>query len=477
MKRCALLLVFLCADQAAHAFLEHGAKTYFALPHFDTQRCQQHALWHTHITTDVGNPLGFSVQLTPFMNKGVRLESIAEHLTSKQSQTIAIASDRFNQQSNTYLPYHAIVHNPDLDAVESSAQMQLLPSFSNVGTHFDVFFDARQALPGLAFTAHMPLYYATATLHQTGATKTIENYFLGSFSQTDPVQAALAYGRIGQSRHLVAGPLSLALRYSLIENRYNYLVFQLGAGITIKRKPSHVLLFDYHSTVYDHHKIIAGLEAGATVLDRDGLLVDIMVQTNYHYAFKGTENRILGVFDDDGSVPAYSSYLLSGTEGTAGVFPLANVLHRSVVRSGVNQADVAFMAALSWQGCSASFGYELFCKEQERLTVESWPSNTYAIASPMYDTASAFTNAASTGALDETHTILLSHRLLTTNMLNTETATNPAQVGCSLNGSFGCNTMLYQFPVGFGIGVSYTHGFNNATASFLGCWIKCIASF
>lgn len=459
------------------ADIEYGGKTFFALPRFDSVRCQELALWHTHTTTDVGNPYGFSFQIVPFLNKGVRTENIAQHFTYKESELITIASDRFNQKSDRVLPYHAIKHNTATDATEESATIKLLPHFSNVGATFSLFYDAHDACPGVALSFQLPLFYTTATLNQSGATKSIEQYFNGLYSQTSPIQAALMYGKFGQHRFTVCGPLSISLRYNLIENKHNYLTMYAGAGITLKKNPIHHFLFDYHSTVFDHHKLIGGFEAGATIFRDNGVTVDITVQTNYHYAFKGKENRLLAVLDDDGSAPVYSSYLMGAEHSVAGVFPLANILHRTVERAGCHQADIACMGEISWQGCTASFGYELFCREQERIAVDEWPASTYAIVSPTYATSAPFTDATSTGILDEDHTILLSHRFLTLDMINVVPATSPAQAGCRISGGVGYNTQFYGIPVGFGGGLSYTHGFNNATASLLGCWLKGIVSF
>lgn len=477
MKKLLFAAGLLClVPSLIHADLEYGGKTFFALARFDSLRCQELALWHTHTTTDVGNPYGFSFQATSFFNKGVHTENIAQHFTYKESELITIASDRFNQNSDRLLPYHAIKHNIAPDAQEESASVKLLPHFSNVGVLFSLFYDAHDACPGLALSFQMPLFYTTATLNQSGATRTIEQYFDGTYSQANPLQAPLSYGKFGQHRFTVCGPLSISMRYNLIENQHNYLTVYAGAGITLKKAPVQTFLFDYHSTVYDHHKLIAGFEAGATIFRDKGITIDLTVQTNYHYAFKGKENRLLGVLDDDGSAPRFSSYLMGAEHGVAGVFPLANVLHRNVERAGCHQADIACMGEISWQGCTASFGYELFCREEERLEVDEWPASTYAIVAPTYATTAPFTDATSTGALDEHHTILLNHRFLTRDMINVIPATSPAQAGCRLSGGVGYNTQFYDIPVGFGCGLSYTHGFNNATASLLGCWLKAVIS-
>ncbi|MDQ5891070.1 MAG: hypothetical protein QG604_944 [Candidatus Dependentiae bacterium] len=476
MKKNILLITLACTISTSMAVLEYGGKTYFALPHFDINRCQETALWHTHTTTDVGNPLGLSLQIIPFVNKAVRTDAIAKQLTYKESATIPIAGDRFNQASDSVLPYHAIVHNPVLSPPEASATLTLNPDFSNIGATFSAFFDAKASCPGVAFQFHMPLYYTTASLIESGGTRTIEQYFSGTYSQTSPIQDALTNGLLGKHRHTVCGPLSITMRYSLIENDNNYLTVYAGAGITLKKKPVQTYLFDYHSTAYDHHKFICGLEAGATVAHFDEVSVEIIAQTNYHYMFGGSENRIMGLLDDDGSIPLFSPYLLGAQNTVAGVFPLANVLHQSVQRSGIHQADIAFITAITWQSLTINLGYELFGRQAERLTLIAWPENTYAIVSPMYATSAPFTNALSTGTF-ETETILLNHRFLTSDMINTNAGASPAQLGCAVTIGAGYNTKLYGFPIGFGAGMSFENGFNNATASMIGGWIKGLISF
>ena len=36
----------------------------------------------------------------------------------------------------------------------------------------------------------------------------------------------------------------------------------------------------------------------------------MLLSARYSYLFSGTEKRIIGIFEDDGSLPAYSHYLL-----------------------------------------------------------------------------------------------------------------------------------------------------------------------
>ncbi|MDQ5940882.1 MAG: hypothetical protein QG632_608 [Candidatus Dependentiae bacterium] len=472
-----LLIVLLFSSVAgSHAVLEYGGKTYFSLPHFDAQRCQETALWHTHTTTDIGNPIGLSVQIVPFVNKAINTEAIARHLTLKDSETIQIASDRFNQESTSVLPYSAIVHNPSLSATEGSATLTLTPDFTNVGATFSAFFDAKNSFPGIALSFQMPLYYTTAILTQAGGTKIMDGYFSGTFSQITPIQAPLSYGLFGKHRHTVCGPLNVSLRYSALENESNYLTVYGGAGITLKKKPAQIYLFDYHSTAYDHHKFTAGVEAGATIGQYEGLTTELITQFNYQYIFGGSENRLLGLIDDDGSIPYGSPYLLGAQVNAAGVFPLPNVLYQPVNRAALNAADVSCMLALTWQSFTFNLGYELFARQEERLTILNWPEGRYAIVSPLYNTSAAFTNAVSTSAyLHET--ILLNHRILTTDMLNASAATSPAQVGGRGVFGVGYNTLFYGFPVAFGGGLSFTAGFNKATASLIGCWFKVMASF
>jgi len=467
---------FLLVAANCFGILEYGGKTYFALPHFDTQRCQEAALWHTHITTDIGNPIGLSLQMVPFVNKAVNTGAIASHFTLKGSESIQIASDRFNQESNSVLPYNALVHNTSLSANESSATLLLTPDFTNIGTTFSVFFDAKHSFPGLSLLLHMPLYHTTVTLMQSGGTKIMDQYFTGTFSQENPVQASLTHGLFGKHKHLVYGPLNASLRYNAIENEDNYLSLYAGATITLAKKPVQRYLFDYFSTTYDHHGLTAGIEAGATIGQYEGLSTELITQLNYQYAFGGLENRLLGLIDDDGSLPHGSPYLLGAKANVAGVFPLPNVLYHPINRSGLHCVDVSCMLAFSRESFTFNAGYELFARQEEHLNVVDWPEGTYAIVSPLYDTSAPFTNAASTGTyLHET--ILLNHRFLTADMLNTAAATSPAQLGGRGVFGAGYNTHFYGYPVGFGAGLSFTAGFNNATASLIGGWLKLIASF
>lgn len=473
-----ILLIALTFTPLFNAFplLDRGDKTFYALTHFDRQRIQENAIWHTHTTTDLGNQWGITIELTPFFNQAVRTDTIAHHFTHHESASISIASDRFNQKSDSVLPYHAIVHNPSLNAVEQTATITLAPSWSNIGATTALFYDAAAACPGLAFECRLPLYYSTARLIDAGATTTIENYFAGTYEQTTPIQAALLYGLHGTHKHMVAGPLQLAARYNIIETTNHYVTIYGGVSIPLKRKPTHTHLFNYHSSGYDHLKLRTGFEAGATVIEYENVTAELIGQCNYGYYCAGSENRLLGTFDDDGSIPVHSYYRLGAERSIAGVFPLANILHRSVHRSGVHEMDMSCSVEINWQEWIVHIGYGLFGRQEERITLDDWIPGTIAIPSPLYNTNAVFSNALSTEDINQDQPIALNHRYITTDMINTAPATNPAQLSFIISGGTGYTFNFYGYPIGFGVGISYEHGLTNATPSLLGAWCKAVIS-
>ncbi len=478
MKNLSLLLALaLCTHTLAFTMLDRGGKTHIGLTHFDKQRLQQSAVWHTHTTTDLGNPLGVSMQVTSFFNQAVRTNLIAQHFTHKESERILIETDRFNQKSDSALPYHAIVHNPSTEAVEPApAYIALTPSWSNIGAQISIFYDASLALPGLAFSAHVPIYYSTARLTDAGASSIIKDYFAGNYAQTSPLQAALEYGLHGTHQHTVAGPLTLTAHYNVIEEDTHYLMLSGGVGITLKRKPIHTFLFNYHSSGYDHSNIIAGIEAGGTITQTTDLTVEIITQLHYTYYFGGTENRILGISDDDGSIPVHTAYRLGAEKNVAGVFPLANILHRTVKRTGLHELDIALSSEFNWHNWILQIGYGLRGRQEEELTVDEWQPGTYAMPSPLYATTMPFTNTLSTADIDIEQPVVLNHRYITTDMLNMGAATHPAQISLTASAGTGYTFDCYGYPLGIGFGITYEHGLNNATPSIFGAWFKAVLS-
>jgi|GEM_PF-2880794 len=472
-----LFAIIICSPMILLSVLEYGGKTYLSLLQYDTKRCQEYGIWHTHTTTDIGNPLGLSFQITPFFSTAVRTSQIAEHFTLKGTETIAIASDRFNQKSDSVLPYHAISHNPSPDAVEKSATLSLTPTYTTAGGALSIFYDATHLAPGFSFYCQVPVYYVTAQMAQSGGNTTITSYFNGTYEQTNPVQAPLEYGILGKHRYTVCGPLTVSMKYNLIENEQNYITTYIGGGFALNKQPLQKYLFDFHSAVYSHHKLICGFEAGATLTHDEDFTIELIAQTHYHYFFAGQEYRILGLLDDDGSIPVYSSYLLGAEALKKGVFPLANVLHRPVKRAGMHQLDIACIGALTYRNWTINLGYGIIGREQETLTVEEWPHNQYAIVSPTYNTAAIFDNTtASTGEF-QAHDFLLSHRFLTTDMINTTVAANPAQITLSVSTDIGCTLEVGGYPFGLGAGFSYEHGVTNASPSLITGWFKTFISF
>jgi len=481
MKHHVFFLILL--PSTLYGLLDFGSKTYVALPQYDAQRCQETALWHTHTTMDVGNPLGISLQLVPFFSTMIQASTTAKALTLQESGTLVIMSDRFGDHTNAVLPYHAIVHNPTTNPPEYNATLTLLPSFTALGTTTTLFYDARDSFPGFSCSALMPLYYVWATLMQSGGTATMEQYFTGIFSQATPTQAALKSGLLGKHKHLVFGPLDLIIRYTALESPHNYVTPFIGVGITLQQRPQQTYLFDYISTTYGHHSLIAGFDTGATLFQDEVFMSEIIFQTHYTYLFGGDESRILSVLNDDGSIPAYGYYLLGAEINKKGVFPLANILQQLVHRSSTHAFDLSCLLAVTWQDFTGNIGYEFFCRQAERITVLNWPNTSYAIASPLYNTTTTFTDAASQATVDgaspssDDPLILLSNRLLTQDMINTEPAESHALAGMRLTLGIGINTTLNAIPIACGIGLSYQQGLTLATPSLLGCFAKGMISF
>lgn len=471
-----LLLTVLVLSSTASAALERGGKTYYAMRQYDSGTGREQSLWHTHTTTDIGNKHGVSLQVLPFASWAVDTHEIAKQLTINKSRQISITSDRFGSTSETTLPYQAIKHNTEATPVEEEANLTLHPSLTVAGATLGFFQDGSHLHPGLALNISVPIFYINASMSQAGGTKTMADYFSGAYQQITPSQEALKFGRLGSRSSVAFGPLSSRISWNAIETERSYIGLSVGGSLGSLSTPNQTYLFDAHAADFDHHKISFGCEAGTTMWNNARTRGELMVSATYSYLFGGKEKRLLGVMDDDGSRSAYSSYLLGAEKNKSGVMPLANVLHRDVTRTSNHQLETNLMAAITWKEFTLNTGYGFFCRREEQLNVSDWPENTYAVAYPTYDTATQFANNSTLETVGETD-ILLNHRFITADMLDTSIAHSPAQVSTTIFANLGYNGNFKKWPYALGAGLSYELALARGCPSMMTLWAKFNLSF
>lgn len=469
MKRyCLIALISMTSLSAA---LEYGGNTTYSIRQHDTDKGRTNSLWYTHTTTDVGNPQGISFQFLPFVSTAIHTDTIAKHFAHNKTTRITVASDRLGEASETTLPSHAIKHDTTLSPTEESAQIVLDPSLTIAGMITSIFYDAARLQPGFAGTLHIPVFYIDAHINAYGGTQTMADYFAGTYEQTDPIQSSLTAGKLGGTTNVMVGPITAEMTYNVIESARSFAGGTLGISCAVNQHTTQEFLFSNRTAGHDHHKLLAGFDAGTTLWHSPRSKGEILLSARYGYLLGGTEYRILGVQEDDGSIPVHSSYLLGAEKNVAGTFPLANVLHRPVYRSANHQFETNVMAGVTWNDLTVNLGYGFFARREETVTVSSWDENTYAITYPTYDTGAAFANSEATQSKDGVD-ILLNHRFITEDMLNTQAASSPAQVSVSGFANIGYHGTIRSYPLAIGIGGSYEHSFVAASPSMLSLWGK-----
>lgn len=471
-----ILITLLVLTSAMHAALERGGKTYYAMRQYDSGTGREQSLWHTHTTTDIGNARGISLQALPFVSWAVDTHEIAQQLTIKKLRHISIASDRFGSSSETTFPYQAIKHNTAATPVEEAADLMLHPSLTVAGMTLGLFQDGSHIHPGLSLSINVPVFYINAALSQSGGTQTMSEYFSGTYQQITPIQDTLNFGRFGSRSSVAFGPISARVACNAIETDRSFFGINLGSSLASLKTPNQTYLFDAHAADFDHHKLSIGFEAGTTMWHTARTHGELLISATYSYLFSGTEKRMLGIYDDDGSTPAYSSYLLGAQKNKYGVFPLANILHRDVIRTSNHQLETNLMAAVTWKEFTLNAGYGFFCRREEQLNVDIWDENTYAVTYPTYDTSTPFANSGTTETVGETD-LLINHRFITTDMLNTTVAHSPAQVSSTLFANLGYNGIFKSWPYALGAGASYELALARGCPSMVTLWAKFNLSF
>ena len=433
------------------------------------------SVWYTHTTTDVGNHHGLSVQVQPSIRTARNTQSLAEYFTQQEQPLLTIAPDRFGEQTETVVPFHAIQHNPISSPHEEEGQLILEPCVTIAGCTLSLFYDAFRFQPGFSATVHIPFYSISAGIEFFGGTPTMHSYFSGTFEQINPVQDKLRAGLFYTSHEYVVGPIQAEVHYNTIESADRYFGVTLGARIIPVQQRDNTALFSYASSRDTQHALVAGCDAGTTIWHTSQSKGEIILSARYRAMMSKTENRILGITHDDGSIPVHSIYLLGAEKNKSGTFPLANILNQPVLCHAHHEVEATIMTGITWKTITCSFGYGMQARGAERVTATHWPEERYAQTYPEYDTDNPFDNAVNTHSSDGVD-LLANHRYITSDMLHTQVAGMPASVSVSGYASIGYHTTVRSQPVILGVGASYEHGCTAGTPSLLSGWFQIAVS-
>jgi len=198
----------------------------------------------------------------------------------------------------------------------------------------------------------------------------------------------------------------------------------------------------------------------------------LLVNADLRYLIKNTQRRTFSLKDDEGNRINFGQYYLGGKTGEQSLFPLANVLTPNIyVTPGLTFEAIAALA-FNTKNFTLDIGYNIFAKDGERITLkDSWEKNTYAIATPGFNTTVDF-NADS----DFQPGIDIDHALRVSN-LDFDALRTPCQITHKIYGGLGYTFNECKYPVLLGLGSSYEFVNGNTALENWAIWGKLGISF
>lgn len=165
-------------------------------------------------------------------------------------------------------------------------------------------------------------------------------------------------------------------------------VLRVGVGLTVPagNTTTGVKAFESYFGGNGHYyaSVFGSLEGSfAKVKD---VSIGGLLSAEWKYGVTHDETRLLGLETAAGAVLSGSQYRLMMKNESAGVFPAANILKKTVsVRPG-QQLDIYAGLTAQWKSFSFDLGYNLFAQGTEKVTLDAknWSNDTYALAHPYF---------------------------------------------------------------------------------------------
>lgn len=426
-----------------------------------------------------------TIQAVGFYQESTHKTSLGKYFGINKNNEITIAP--YASTSGTYpdINSHELIHNYLFATTPSTLRgtLKLSPRIESYGVNFYYHQKFKKILSKLFLQVNLPIVHKKHNLNATVSNETNESidsldsgvldYFRGNVSQSSGAnkQSALTKAKIGNSTKTTGiADIKPALGYAFIDNN-NQLV-SLAAQVTIPtgNKNSGDNLFQAIRGNNRHWEIGAQLETKNRILEKENKYLDLFSTFQINYMFRNSQTRTVGLLDNDFHPQDFGGrYLPAGKASIAGTFPLANVLTREVyVRPGFNsQANI--ILSYTYKKLICNFGYNLFTKASESVSIKSWSEDTYGAASYDYNATQAFDGTDSNKCLHAMY--------ITQSMLNCSEAVSPAALTHAIHCSFGFLFDNSFKPLLIGIGGSYEFARENSAASQYTLWLKAGLSF
>jgi hypothetical protein len=369
--------------------------------------------------------------------------------------------------------------------------VQLDPKSEAYGARFDYYQNMDKLLKGLYLKVNTTVVHVENNMElnipdssTAGMPQNVLNFLHGKYANTTQtsgnLQSLLTYGKMtGERSQTGLADVDVILGYKFIEKTKYHAGINIAVTIPTGNDADGRVMFEPVYGNHSHFGLGGGIDTHLNLWTKGERNIKINLVANYRYLFDASEHRPLKLKNYD------SPYVLLGqnaiTSGSINValIPAVNVLtpYGVEVTPG-SQFDGVLALAYNCGGFSADLGYNVYARSEEDVDLKgTLTPSTYAVASRIYDTQTAF-GATPEADIDGAPTdVTATAGWLSNSDIDTEAATTPSQFTNGIYGGLGYHFKKWEYPFLMGIGGKYDWASKNSEIDSWSVWGKLALSF
>jgi hypothetical protein len=482
-------------------------KTHYQPRPANVNLAMERTTWHTQINKKIvkeDDKFGASLQAVGFYEASTNGNGMGKYFgfAGRRDLTVGAASSTVDGR----IDRRNLLAMPATFGSVLAGTLALDFTYNQGGIRLDYFQDLDGILKGLYFHVNTPIVWSqtkssiglssstTQTAYGTAfpAQRSVADYFSGNITQTgESTQAALAYAKInGNKSKTSLADIDLKLGWNFWETEKHHAGINIAVTFPTGAKAKAVELFEpLGGSNGGHWGLGAGLDVAFQAWNDEEQNLEFEFVLNYRYLFSAKDTRTLGYRTSATATPEnWGQYFLVAQVATAGygVEPFANISTGRVNVKAGSQVD--FLAGLTYNngGFSFDLGYELYARENEKVTRKFDIQATTGLAGNDYSAGTAGTTAFTREYIPSSAVKIYqtyaggqsaTGTYLTNDNLATSVAETPSQFTNKIYAGLGYCWNEWETPLMLGLGGEYEFASTTKALSMWGIWAKIGISF
>lgn len=519
-KRIVLTALTLIASNICctiYANTKYSEKTFLATRPQGENSAMEYTTWHRHAYMRNVPARRTHLQVVPFYQKSEKSDDLGTYFGVKSANDV----HSFKVGNSLQLAAKTVDIENDFLIHDSTNQIapNMLSALSGTisfspqqtlwGLRLDWFQDIGHVFGDFFFRVSTPVVHASNKMRMSilnptdavvqvdpagGGTNenfSLQEFFTGQVSVNETaastnLQNPLTKGKIANKRERTGfADIDFSLGYKVHECQSHHIFVSVDGTLPTGNKATGEYLFEPIIGNGNHFALGGSVDAGATAWENCWGSLRVVGSMRYKYLFENTQQRLLGlqINDPAGTSRKFGQYYLIGDITNNGanqtnkpLFPAANILAQNVMVTPGHTIDGLVM--LSAHAChwTIDLGYNLFWKNDERVVMkDTFPSDTYGIANPIYDTSAAFDPATEVFAPINPST---PNNATPYAVVDINSAKTPTIVTHKIVGGLAYSCKSYdRYPWSIGLGGSYEFQTDNDGLENYAFWAKANLSF